>query len=54
MKNEKMKKLICPKRTKECRERKCKGAYRHYCAKGNETHGCLLYISQPFCKESTL
>jgi len=42
--------MICPKRSKTCKDRKCKGAYKHKCEQGNEIHGCILYISQPFCE----
>ena len=42
---------ICPKRSKVCRQRKCKAAYAHTCKNYNESHGCILYISQPFCEK---
>lgn len=52
-----MKKLrICSKRSAVCRKglppnhRHCKGAYAHKCGGPyQESHGCSLYISQPFC-----
>ena len=46
-----MKRMICPERNKKCRERGCKGAYAHKCEVGDESHGCVLYISQPFCED---
>ena len=42
--------MICSKRHKGCRKEGCKGAYAHKCENYNETHGCTMYISQPFCK----
>jgi hypothetical protein len=47
-------KYTCSSRNAVCKKKKCKGAFLHNCETGNESHGCVLYISQPFCKKVKL